>query len=258
MAKTHRLGYERRQAVLDHVKAHGSASVAALGQLVGASPATVHRDLDRLAREGLIERVRGGAIAPQHDDPPVSAERARNVPEKKAIAKAAASLIEPNVQSIFLEASTTVAHLVPHLKELEDVVLVTNSPELALELSGGAADVVIIGGHLRQRTLSTVGPQAISALNAIAIDVAFIGISALSESGLSSMNAIEAETKSAVIESASRVIGLTDSSKLGRRALAPVAPLTEIDMLVTDSGATEEALAWLRKAGVEVVVAEQD
>lgn len=256
MAKTHRLGHERRQAVLEHLKLNGSASVAALGELLGASPATVHRDLDRLARDGLIERVRGGAIAPLNDDPPVSAERARNVSAKKAIAQAAAKFVRPGVQSVFLEASTTMAHLVPLVRDLGEVVLVTNSPEIALELSQSQSDVFIIGGQLRQRTLSTVGPQAINALSEISIDVAFIGISALNEDGLSSMNSIEAETKSAIIKAAAQVIALGDSSKLGKRALVPVAPLSDIDVLVTDSGASEADLQLLRAAGMEIVVAQ--
>lgn len=251
---TQRLSHERRQDVLDRVRSNGSASVSALAKLVGASPATVHRDLDYLSREGFIERVRGGAVA-LNDDPPVHFERGRYVLEKKAIALAAAAMAKPGVKSIFLEASTTVAHLVPHLRHLQDVVMVTNSPGIALDLSQSHSDVVIIGGNLRQRTLSTVGPQAIEALGNIAIDLAFIGISALNDEGLSSMNAIEAETKTAIIRAASRVVGMGDSRKIGKRELVPVAPLSAMDVFITDSSAAEEDLVGLRRSGLRVVVA---
>lgn len=250
------LGWERRQELLRYLRTHGSASVATICEVVGASPATVHRDLEFLADKGLIERVHGGALSLEVlDDPPAVVERHKRVDEKQRIADAALGLIDDHVNSIFLEASTTVAHLAPALRAMADVVLVTNSPEIALELVSGKAEVVLIGGNLRHRTLSTVGPQAIQALASVRIDLAFIGVSAVDEGGLSSMNMIEAETKSAIINAAARVVALGDGGKLGHRSLVPVAPLSALDELVTDAGAPPEHVASLRAHGLDVVIA---
>lgn len=250
------LGWERRQDLLRYLRTHGSASVATICDVVGVSPATVHRDLDFLAERGLIERVHGGALSLEAlDDPPVTVERHKRVGEKHRIAAAALQSMDKSVSSIFLEASTTVAYLAPALRAMEDLVVVTNSPEIALELVAGKAEVVLIGGNLRHRTLSTVGPLAIQALGAVSIDLAFIGISALDVGGVSSMNMIEAETKSAIINAAARVVALGDGGKLGRRSLVPVAPLSALDELVTDDSAPADKIEELRAGGLTVTVA---
>ncbi len=249
------LGWERRQEILKHLRSNGSASIAAMCDLVGASPATVHRDLESLTDKGLIKRVHGGALSVEvQDDPPVAIERQKHVAEKQQIANEALKLVDDTVKSIFLEASTTVAQLCPALRLL-DKVLVTNSPEIALELVGGNAEVILIGGNLRHRTLAAVGPSTILALQAVNIDLAFIGVSALDESGLSSMNIVEAQTKSAIADAARLRVALGDGTKLGRRALVPVSPLSSLSMLITDSHASPEQIANLRAHGLQIIVA---
>lgn len=255
MAASRRVGSGRRQEILRYLREHGSATVAALCAVTAASPATVHRDLEQLAAQGLLERVHGGALSLESDDPPVGLARVSHVAEKHAIAEYAAKLIDDDVASIFLEASTTIAAMVPWLRSLEDKVFVTNSPEMGLELVTGPSDVILIGGDLRARTLSSVGPLAIQALEGVSIDLAFIGVSAIDADGLSSMNLIEAETKSAILAGAARSIALGDSGKLGKRALAPVGPLSHLESLVTDSNAPEEEVRKLRKAGLTVSLA---
>lgn len=257
MAKHRQLASERRKMILRHLRAEGSASVSDLCQVVGSSLATVHRDLEKLAREGEITRVRGGALAREDvDDPPVSGERTKHVAEKRAIAELAADLVGDDVTSIFLEASTTVHQLLPRLSELRDKVFVTNSPEIGLELAESNNDVILIGGELRARTLASVGQLAIQALESVVIDLAFLGVSAIDAEGLSSMNLNEAETKSAILRRASRCVAIGDGTKLGRRALAPVGSLDAIDVLVTDGSADRDEVAKLRAAGLEVLVAE--
>lgn len=241
--------------MLRYLREHGSASISTICELVSASPATVHRDLELLAGKGLIQRVHGGAMSLETlDDPPVTEERRRRVAEKQAIADAAIGLLEPGARSVFLEASTTVSCLVPLLRGIEDKVFLTNSPEIALDLVAGHTDVILIGGDLRSRTLAAVGPLTITALESVSIDLAFVGVSAVDTEGLSSMNLIEAETKSAILRGARRSIALGDGMKLGRRALAPVGPLSELDALVTDASAPADEVAKLREAGLDVIM----
>ncbi|MDR0416728.1 MAG: DeoR/GlpR family DNA-binding transcription regulator [Propionibacteriaceae bacterium] len=251
------LGWERRQEILRFVRAHGSATISGITQQVGVSPATLHRDLETLAEQGLIERVYGGAVALEPpDDPPVASERQQRVAEKQQIADAAVERIVRGVNSIFLEASTTIAHMVPALRDLTDKVFVTNSPEIALELATGEVEVMLIGGNLRHRTLSTIGPLAIQAVEAVHIDLAYIGVSALNVGGLTTMNSIEAQTKAALIKAADTAIALSDGTKLGKQALVHVAPLSALSELITDAGAPADEVNRLRAAGLTVTVAE--
>lgn len=252
------LGWERRQEILKFLRANGSASVSVIGDHVAASPATIHRDLELLAEQKVIERVHGGALAIETlDDPPVATERLKRVAEKEMIATEALTRITARVGSIFLEASTTVAHLVPQLRMMTDKVFVTNSPEIALEMAVGPAEVMLIGGSLRPSTLAAVGPLAVQALQSVNINLAFIGLSALDVHGVTTMNSVEAETKAAVINATATVIALGDGAKLGRRALVPVAPLSALTELITDADAPEEEVDALRAAGLKVTVADR-
>ena len=256
VARSRQLASERRHEIVRFLREHGSASIATICELVEASPATVHRDLEWLASKGLLSRVHGGALSVEgDDDPPVALERGKRVDEKQAIADAAVGMIGPDVNSVFLEASTTVGAMVAALRAMRDMVFLTNSPEIALGLVSGRAEVILIGGELRPRTLAAVGPLAVSALESVSIDLAFIGVSAIDTEGLSSMNLFEAATKSAILHASARSIALGDGDKLGRRALAAVGPLSSIDGLITNAAAPAEQVALLRGAGLEVTLA---
>lgn len=249
------LGTERRARLLSYLNGRSSATIAVLCELLDASPATVHRDLGVLARDGLIQRVRGGAMTVDvHDDPSVAIERRRNVEAKKQIARAALDLVRAG-STIFLEASTTVSCLATLIRTVSGLTVVTNSPEIALDLMGSESEVILIGGNLRRKTLATVGPLAVSALRGIRVEQAFIGVSAIGTDGVSSMNMTEAETKVAILESAGQVIGLADAEKLGRNALTRVAGLEAIDLLITNSAASPQNVQALRDKGLSVEIA---
>lgn len=258
MGKQGLVGAERRKTILRMVQESGSASVAQLCATLGVSAATIHRDLAALAREGVVERVHGGILAPAGgaDDPHVLGEKAHRRGEKAEIARTALSFVSPEVHSVFLEASTTVAQLGLLLRERRGLVFLTNSPEIALELVAEGLEVTLVGGQLRARTLATVGPDANRQIGLSRVDVAFIGVSAIDVDGLSSMNAIEAETKTAIIAASRAVIALGDHSKLGKRGLAHVARADAINALVTDARADDAAVEALRSCGLEVIIAE--
>ena len=250
-----RLGSERRARILSYVNEHGSAAAAELEASLRIAPATLYRDLAALADEGVIRRVRGGAMAADpRDERPIYLEERLNVEAKRAVAAKAAELIRPG-STVFLEASTTVHAMVPLLRDVSGLTAVTNSPEIALDLVRGDVEVVLIGGALRQRTRSTVGPMAVSALQALQVELAFVGVSAITADGLASMNLSEGETKAAIIASAERAVALADASKLGRRGLVHVCAVTRLDRLIVDAGATASDVAELEGAGLAVVLA---
>lgn len=188
------------------------------------------------------------------DDPPVSLESQRNRDAKHTIATAAVELITEN-STIFLEASSTVRSLTPLIRRIPGLTVVTNSPEIGLDLMRGTAEVILIGGALRQRTRATVGPMAVASLRSISVETAFVGVSAISAEGLSSMNLSEAETKSAIMDSAETSIGLADSSKLGKRGLTQVSDLGRLSLLITDTDADPQEILQLENHGLQVRLA---
>lgn len=256
MTSSNVLPSERRQQILRILSESGSVSVNELSEITGASLATIHRDLEQLSEAGRLVRVHGGATIAD-DDPPATSERRRNIPQKRAIARVAAQWVEPG-HVVFLEASSTVARLTEFLPRSE-IVIVTNDPEIALDLAQNTInEVVILGGTLRSQTRSIVGQMTVALLREIQVDVAFIGVSAISVHGLTSVNLLEAETKRAILQSASRAIGLATRDKLGRNSLTTIGTLDQLTTLVTDAPKTDAQVKALIDAGLDVVTVKAD
>jgi DeoR/GlpR family transcriptional regulator of sugar metabolism len=230
-----------------------------IGQLtdsLGVSEATVRRDLDALQRSGVVQRTHGGAVPTALHELPYPTRGALQVLEKKAIARAAASLVTPG-DTVFVGGGSTTLRLAELLVDI-DITVVTNSLPVATELSHGrAVQVVVIGGTLRSPEMSMIGPRAVDAIRAYRAGIAFLGVPALdSRDGFTADGDLEAATDAAFISNSQRTVLLADHSKLGRVSTTHVVPLTLIDTVVTDTGADTHTIDDLRSAGTQVVVAE--
>lgn len=235
------------------------ADAVTIGELtsrLGVSEATVRRDLDALQRSGLVQRTHGGAVSTQVHELPYPARSARQVMEKKAIARAAASLVSVG-DTLFIGGGSTTLRLAELLVDA-DVTVVTNSLPVATELSRSRrGQVIVVGGTVRTPELSLVGPRAVDGIRAYRASIAFLGVPALDvEHGFTADGDVEAATDSAFIDMAQRTVVLADHTKLGRVSTRQVVPLDVLDTVVTDTGAPTSVIADLRSSGTRVVVAE--
>ncbi|MEU5895111.1 MULTISPECIES: DeoR/GlpR family DNA-binding transcription regulator [Streptomyces] len=246
------LAEQRRALILDEVRRRGGVRVNELTRKLGVSDMTVRRDLDALARQGMLEKVHGGAVpvveASTHE-PGFEAKSGLELTAKEDIARTAASLVAPGT-AIALSGGTTTYALAHHLLDVPDLTVVTNSVRVAdvfhsaQRTSGqrpGAATVVLTGG-VRTPSDSLVGPVADQAIRALHFDVLFLGVHGISlEAGLSTPNLAEAETNRRLVQSARRVVVVADHTKWGTVGLSSFASLSQVDTLVTDAGLPAEA-----------------
>ncbi|MEU0250385.1 DeoR/GlpR family DNA-binding transcription regulator [Streptomyces sp. NPDC006235] len=246
------LAEQRRSLILDEVRRRGGVRVNELTRKLGVSDMTVRRDLDALARQGMLEKVHGGAVpvveASTHE-PGFEAKSGLELTAKEDIARAAAKLVAPGA-AIALSGGTTTYALAQQLLDVPDLTVVTNSVRVAdvfhaaQRTSGprqGAATVVLTGG-VRTPSDSLVGPVADQAIAALHFDLLFLGVHGISvEAGLSTPNLAEAETNRRLVQSARRVVVVADHTKWGKVGLSSFASLERIDTLVTDSGLPDEA-----------------
>jgi DeoR/GlpR family transcriptional regulator of sugar metabolism len=233
------LAAQRRQRILDEVRRVGAVRVSQLTELLGVSDMTVRRDLDRLGREGLLEKVHGGATALRSsDEPGFEAKSLRELAEKSAIAEAAARLVVPG-QAVGVGAGTTTWALARFLLSVPGLTVVTNSIKIA-DVLREQHDVVLVGG-VRTPSDALVGPIADMVLRSLHLDVAFLGCHGLSPGGLTTPNLAEAETNRAFIRAAREVVVTADSTKWGTQGLMTFATLSDIDVLVTDTGLPDDA-----------------
>jgi DeoR/GlpR family transcriptional regulator of sugar metabolism len=258
------LARHRQSLILQAVRSDGSARVSDLTQRLGVSDMTIRRDLEVLARDGLVEKVHGGAVmpgTPAGHEPGFEAKFAFERPEKNAIARAAARLVRPGT-AIAVTAGTTTLALAQCLLDVPGLTIVTNSLPVMNAFHGtrgldGTADSVVLTGGVRTASDALVGPIADLAIRSLHFDLLFLGCYGFdAEAGLTTPNLAEAETNRTFIRVARRVVLLADHTKWGVVSLSSFARLSEVDVLVTDDLLSGDGRAEAAAAVGEVVFAD--
>ncbi|MFD6894760.1 DeoR/GlpR family DNA-binding transcription regulator [Rhodococcus sp. NPDC060086] len=247
---------ERLDAILECLLADETESAQSLATRFGVSLMTVHRDLDELQRRGVVRKFRGGVSVARTSTYEISAPLRRlvAVPQKKAIAAAAARMVGPG-QSILLDDSTTAAMMLDHLLGVEELYIVTNYlPTLTRIAHEGGPTVAAIGGTFDVGHESFLGVGAVGAIRAVRVDIAFFSTTTADVDGIYHQEESIVAVKSEMMRSSRRRVLLVDSGKLGDTSLHQVADWGAVDHLVTDAGADADLLGTLRSHGVAVTV----
>lgn len=261
MALSEGVKVERLDAIRGHLYAHGYSTVQGLADAVGASLATIRRDLQVLERAGAIDRVHGGARIAEGSSVEVAfQERAkRNLVAKRAIARAAYAALKPHA-TIFLDAGTTVLQLA-RLIRLSPLPLriFTNGLTVAQEfLNVPNLSVSVVGGQLRSENVSLVGPEAEQMLGMLWFDQLFLGVSAIADDGaLYSVDSAEASLNRCMLGRSAESFVLADASKFGSTATYRVAPLSDT-RVITDWRLESGWRSRLADMGVEAMIAEEE
>jgi DeoR family fructose operon transcriptional repressor len=242
---------ERQQLIGERAREAGRVDVAGLALSLGVTPETVRRDLSVLQRYGVLRRVHGGAVAVERlgFEPGLTARSSAQQDEKRRIARAALAEL-PREGTILLDAGSTTAAFAELLPSDRDLTVVTNGLPIALTLATRPRlSVMVVGGRIRGRTLSTVDAWATTALAGIYVDVAFLGANGVSlEHGLTTPDQSEAVGKSAMIACSRRRVLLVDHTKVGNDAFCRFGDLGDLDVLITDDGLDPQLAAELREA----------
>ncbi len=250
----------RLDAIRSHLYANGPSTIQAIADAVGASLATIRRDLQLLEDEGAIDRVHGGARIAEGSSVEVAfQQRAKqNLAAKRALAAACYAALKPH-GSVFLDAGTTVLQLARLLKVNPLPLRVfTNGLAVAQELIDvPKLQVVMLGGQLRSENASLVGPLAEAMLDGIWLDQLFLGASAIGpDAAIYSIDAAEASLNAHMLTRAAERFVVADSSKFGTLSTWKVAPLASAGRVVTDSGLSEDWRRRLGELGIEAIIAE--
>ncbi len=252
------LSQERHQVILQLLDSKNSVSVAELVERFGVSEMTVRRDLDALERQGLLQRVHGGAILARGRgyEPPFLNRRLVRIAEKQRIAEKAVAYVQEG-DSLALDVGTTTLEVARQLKDRRNLTIITPSFRIAGLLAELPHNrVILTGGILRPGELSLIGRLAEDAFRNFFVDKLFLGVGGIDlDAGLTEYNIEDAQVKQAMIRSAKEVIVVADASKFGRVAFAAVAPLEKITRIITDSSIDPDIVAALQARDVEVIVA---
>lgn len=255
------LAVERRALILRLLRQDGIAALADVRRLSGASEATVRRDLARLAAEGLLTRVRGGASAA---GAPAGRGAAAEVPLeeragiaaecKRRIARRAAALCADG-DTIMVDGGSTTLQLAPFLRGLA-VRVITNSLALAEELTrASACTVIVVGGVVRPESRLILDPFRDDPFCDYSAATAFLSVFGIDESGATNTDELLIRTERAMIARARRLVVLADSRKFGLRGSLHLCGFDRISAVVTDDGIAESWRALLAERGVQLLIA---
>lgn len=258
-----RLPAGRKAQLAAYVVEVGQVTVAQLAERFDVSLDTIRRDLDQLDADGVLIRTHGGALSPSAQPRPDTAldvRRRVQTSAKDAIGAVAASLVEDG-SSLMINGGTTSLAVARHLRDHRELTVATNNLLLPGELNPAALrDLYIFGGTVRVGAQVTVGPvvfrNSISGADVdVQCDLALITVGACSPTGYSTSNLAEAAMMAEMMQRASRVVVLVDSSKFSKLLFAQVGDLGRAQTLVTDTEPPPELREALDEAGVEVLLA---
>jgi len=247
----------RHSRLLQYLQDRGQATVAELVTLLDVSRDTVRRDLDLLERRGLLVRTHGGAVTKDRlvrVDTTMGLRMDEHVEAKRRIGQAASDLIRDD-ETLILNGGSTICFFAAALGGRRSLTIVTNNLRLpAVVPEGSIQSIHILGGSYWPNYQVTIGAIGFAAVAGIHADTAVIGCSGVSASGISMTKLDEAAHTAGMIGVASRTIVVADQSKFGITAFANIAPLDDIQCLVTDAEPPPELAAALERAGVQVIV----
>jgi DeoR/GlpR family transcriptional regulator of sugar metabolism len=248
---------ERQMKIITELNETGFVKVLNLCKTLNVSSVTIRKDLNFLEKKGLLYRTHGGASRQSlyAFERNVSEKEHLQVDQKKKIALAAMKLIDDYDYLIFA-SGTTIHYLSRLLEGFQKLTVLSSSLYVSIELCKNQfTDVIQLGGDVRKSSNSIVGPISEGILRKFSCNKLFLGVDGIDlKFGLTTSNALEAHLNKVMIECAERVIVLTDSSKIGKRSFGKIAPVEEMDVLITDSGISNRYRKELQELGIEVII----
>ncbi len=244
---------ERQKKLLDILREHKSAQLEALADLLGVSSSTVRRDVEALERQGVVERTHGGVIFRARSTASLALEERMHeqMDAKRKIGAAAARLIEPGM-TVYIDGGSTVQYCIAQLA-VRPLQVVTNSLTVANYFANDdRVELLVLGGSHYPRTGVLIGPITTKVLADLHADVMLFSCAGLYETEVFNSNLVMAEVEKIAIRQTARKILLMDSTKFGRKSLARVCGVEEVDLIITDEGISER---WTKLLGDRLEVA---
>jgi DeoR/GlpR family transcriptional regulator of sugar metabolism len=247
---------DRRRLLSERLATVGELAYAIVAAEFAVSEMTIRRDFELMEKDGVGRRVRGGiaSLISRGYEPPMPMRHALASQAKDAIGAAAATLVSEG-DTVVLDVGTTTLALAKYLHGRRGLTIVTASLPIAVELGNEPGiRVIVTGGTIRPGELSLAGGLAEDVLRQVNCDLAFLGVAGITAKvGITDYNADDTRVKRAAIASARRVVALADATKLGRIAFSTIAPLDQLDCLVTDAPSSHPELNAIAACGLTVV-----
>ena len=247
---------KRQNEIMASVRQHGACSIIELARQLEVSDETIRRNIKPLVHQGLIDKVHGGVVLSQtqEPEPPFGKRMHERVEAKQLISARVATLIKDG-DSIMLDTGSTTAYVARALGNHRNLSVVTNCTEIARTLAREASNRVhLCGGALRSDDWATFGSSAIDFVRQFHVNYAILSIGGVTaDGGFMDYHLEEAEFSRAVIAQAKKTIVVADHSKFGNPNFIRVCDFDEVDIVVVERTAPAEIESALLEAGTAVI-----
>lgn len=250
---------ERHRAIADILRERAYASVEELTVACDASGATIRRDLEVLAANGVLRRVHGGArsLLGRGENPGYGQRELEDQGVKQRIAAAVADLLAGR-EHVWLDSGSTATEVARTLagRDLTLMPMSLRSLNAAADADPSAGTrprLLLPGGNLVPGELSFGGPLAEANIRSLRFDTAVVTPCAVSTTGLLAHDLEDAALKRAGLDSSARVVLAAAAAKWHAAARVLVAGLDRVDVMVTDKNFSAAERAQLDEYSVEVV-----
>ena len=260
------LEQQRQRLIIDLLEEKQFVRLQELVDTLNASPATVRRDINKLAAEGRLSKIHGGAqLSTSGPAPRVPrkqlqgaaflANLERQVAEKRAIAERAVALCQDGETILINGGSST--FMMAEFLCARDINVLTNSFALAgVLLESGRCRVTLPGGELHRKQNIIVSAFDEDLIQRYHGRRMFMGTPAIGAHGVMESDPILIQAEQKLLRQAEQLVVLADSSKLNARAELVFCPLEQVDILITDSGIDADTRVLFENAGIELIVVE--
>lgn len=254
------MSLRRQTEILQAVRRAGSSSIVELAEKLDVSTETIRRNIKPLVEQGSVVRFHGGIMKPDHlEEPPFARRMSVHEEGKRAVAEIVAKSIQDG-DSIILDNGTTTAYVAEALAHHSQLVVVTNSAEIACRLASRNGNrVFMAGGELSGEDASAFGPGSIEFVKQFKVRYAVMSMGGINTNGdLTDFHLFEAEFSRAAMNQADETWFIADSTKFGRNAPVRVCELSDIDVLITDKEPAVEYLRRCKEADVKLITSENN
>lgn len=252
---------ERHKYILDKLNEYGFIRITDVAEELGVTKVTIRNDVKILESKGLLYKVHGSArlANPHIADRDLMTKSLLNREAKERIAARAAELLYDNDSIMISAGSTTyaLAEVIRNSKTEQAINVVTPFLKVSALLNEMEnVSVEQLGGRVYKKSFSTLGENASLALKYMVCSKFFVGVDGIDpEFGITTSTIEEAQLSRKMIDASSKTVVLADSSKFGRRGFGHIAPLEEVDIIVTDDGISKEMREMVESMGIELIIA---
>jgi DeoR/GlpR family transcriptional regulator of sugar metabolism len=243
---------ERLDFIINRLKSNPSVKLGQLSEALEVSEDTIRRDIEGLARNGLLTKVRGGAIPHSPNLHSFQERILVSENEKVIIAQKALSLIKPG-DTVLLDGGTT-TYALAGLLDMPLTVITNNVPVAALLAGRKNMEVIITGGRILPDSQATAGAYAIGLLERSHVDIYFLGVCSLHHKiGITSLDYFECEVKRAMVDCSDRIVALTGHDKIGTSEAYKICPIEQLDTIITEIHPDNEMFEPYRQRNIQIL-----